>query len=201
MIRFCHGFNVHDGGKRSLGELSIEYTRYLRMPARLFSWGWSSLFSVRFRTIGAVDKFIQMQRDSPARVWVGHSHGCHIICTAYQSLPDDVEPPEALVLIQPAMNVNYKLPFVHTLVRYNPHDLAVKFGQVWRKVNPVSWIWKHPWGAAGRYGFDNPTRLTRQVDTSVEAHGECAHKGHGAGKPPSYWAAHDAEWILSVLER
>lgn len=199
MIRFCHGFNVRDGGQRSLGDLATEYSRQLQMPALLFNWGWSRVTTVRFRTGGAIDDFIQRQRENPARVWVGHSHGCHIICTAYRSLPDDVEPPEALVLIQPAMNVNYRLPFVPILVRYNPHDLAVKLGQIWRRVNPVSWFWRHPWGAAGRYGFDNPTRLTRQVDTSVKTHGQSAYRGHSVdGGSPEYWGEHDAQWIKSI---
>lgn len=200
MIRFVHGFNVPDGGKKSLGPLADEYARQLRERTVLFKWGWSSLFSVRFRTRGAVSQLIERQRIDPARVWVGHSHGCHIICTAYRSLPDDVEPPEALVLLQPAMHTDYKLPFVPTLVRYNPHDTAVWWGRQWRRLNPVSWFWRHPWGAAGRYGFENPNRVTHQVDTSVETHGGYAHRGHGVGSPASYWAHHDASWIKTVLE-
>ncbi len=200
MIRFVHGFNVSDGGQNSLGPLSAEYSRCLQESVALFKWGWSGLFSVRFRTGGAIDGLIDRQRKNPARVWVGHSHGCHIICTAYQSLPDDVEPPEALILLQPAMNTSYRLPFVPTLVRYNPYDKAVWWGRQWRRLNPVSWFVRHPWGAAGKYGFEHPNRLTHQVDTSVATHGDCAHRGHGAGAPPEYWGNHDSEWIKTVLE-
>lgn len=199
MIRFVHGFNVRDGGESSLGPLSAEYHRQMREPVELFSWGWSGVLSVRFKTGGAIESFIQRQRECPARVWVGHSHGCHIICAALEALPDDVEPPEALILLQPAMHVDYDLPYKPILVRYNPGDLAVWWGKQWRRFNPVSWVKRHPWGAAGRYGFNRPHDLVLQVDTSTNPHGQAAYRGHGVGTP-AYWGEHDANFIKEVLK-
>lgn len=192
MIRLVHGFNVWDGGWSSLGPLRDGYRLYGH-DTEIFSWGQSTLLSVRLKTAGAVESFIERQEKYPARMWVGHSHGAYVCTRAFESLPDHVEPPEAIVLVQPAMRTCYRLPdTARVVVRHNPHDLAVWMGKQWRRLNPVSWFARHPWGVAGRYGFDALPRDGVAIDTSDPAHGKCAIRGHSAhGGQGDYWARVD----------
>lgn len=197
MIRLIHGFNVWDGGWSSLGPLRDGY-RARGHSTEIFSWGPSSLLSVRLKTAGAIEEFIARQEQYPARLWVGHSHGALVCCRAFESLPDHIEPPEAMILVQPAMHADYRLPDTARLVvRYNPHDLAVLAGKCWRTLNPVSWFVRHPWGAAGRYGFARLPRDSVAIDTADAAHGDFAIRGHSAhGGHGGYWAGVDLHYAL-----
>lgn len=194
-IRIVHGFNTMDGGKKSVGPLESGYGA-LGYSAEIYRWGASNIFNVRLLTSGAIDGLIEEQRNNPARVWVGHSHGAYICCAAHKALPDDVQPPEALVLIQSAMHTDAALPPLPIVVRYNHGDWATWWGERWRRWNPVSWVCRHPWGAAGTYGFDDPHDLVIQVDTDSPRHGEHRIKGHSAhGGHADYWATYDLRRI------
>lgn len=190
LARVGHGFNVLDGGKKSVGPLRDGYARH--GEAELYTWGASNLFNVRVLTQGAIDGLIAEQDERPAKVWAGHSHCAYVMCEAYKALPEHIQPPQGLVLIQPAMQVDYPLPDLPIVVRYNRGDWATWWGKRWRRVNPVSWFKRHPWGAAGTYGFDSPHDKVLQVDTDSPRHGEHRIKGHSAhGGHGDYWATYD----------
>ena len=188
LIRIAHGYNVVDGGAKSVGPLRDGYKK-LGMEAEIYAWGASRLLNVRRRTPDAIDGLIQEQEERAARVWAGHSHGAYICCEAIKALPDHVEPPQALILIQPAMRRDYSLPHLPIVVRFNHGDWATWWGERWRRV--VFWS-KGPFGDAGTYGFNGPHDKVIQVDTDSPRHGEHRISGHSAhGGHGDYWAQHD----------
>jgi len=71
----------------------------------------------------------------------------------------------------------------------------VQLARVWAWVNPVSWAWRHHWGAMGRYG---PKTTDLRV-TGVDAERENDTTGHTEWRNghAGYWLP----WIVGLLEQ
>jgi hypothetical protein len=134
-----HGFNVHDGGKRTVGTLR-PYLERAGYDVRIFSYGWMGLVSVRLFNA----RFAQMMADlsNSDDLMIGHSNGCCLIHLAAQRRA----PFRRVVYINPALDRAAPLaPQVGALdVWHSPSD------------KPVSWarfLPDHPWGDMGAWGY------------------------------------------------
>jgi len=161
-IALLHGFNVSDGGKGTLG-LWASTLRDAGHDAALLDYGWVGPLRVRIENMDVVERLNELRPD----VIIGHSNGAAI---AWQYMMQKCATMRGVVCVQPALNVDTVWPWrVNRIITlYNPHDYAVLWGRRWRIVNPVSWFVRHPWGAAGRYGFRKTDRRFTQLNTSID---------------------------------
>lgn len=85
-------------------------------------------------------------------ILLGHSNGCTILADA----TDKGLQAGGIILLNPALNVDRRIscdiPWIH--IYCNKDDKVVTSGKWWRRVNPVSWFIRHPYGEQGRYGPD-----------------------------------------------
>ncbi|MCG5533116.1 hypothetical protein LRF89_06630 [Halorhodospira sp. 9621] len=94
---------------------------------------------------------------------------------------------DRMLLIQPALTKYAEFgPGARSItVLYNRRDFAVQMARLWAWVNPVSWAWRHHWGAMGRYG---PQIADFRV-VSIDTERENDTTGHTAWREEhaSYW--------------
>jgi hypothetical protein len=154
-VHTFHGFNVDDSGEATLDQLDPWLSQGGR---RVVDWDREkeSLLDARM-TAGNVARaaasYIRQQVDYEPRVAisaVGHSHGCNII-RLLSHLPG-VNLLHA-VLINPAIRVDADIKARHIWCFHSAHDAAV-LSSLALRVLPWNWFWRHPWGAAGRWGMN-----------------------------------------------
>ena len=77
---------------------------------------------------------------------------------------------DRMVLIQPALarNVEFASGVRSIAILSNGKDFAVQLARFWRWINPVSWAWRHRWGALGRYGPGMEDPRVVGIDTQAE---------------------------------
>lgn len=188
MIHLIHGFNVTDGGKKSVGRLR----RFLKNSA-LHNYGWVGPFLLRFKNKETVEELLPKIREGD--VCVGHSNGA-LIC---YNLVERGAPVSKVVLIQPALRRDSKWPVdVEVLCVWNPKDWAVSLGRVWSGIVSLLTPGRHGWGAAGRHGLDQKTPNITQWNTA-DGQWKVTAKGHSTiltnDRCLRYWGPKIAEWI------
>lgn len=143
-----HGFNVHDGGRGSVGKLRPFFAK-AGIPYLLVDYGFFDLIKtytsnkkVAKRLADSV-RTAKISNPNSKIVVVGHSNGCAIIYLAckYYNAPVD-----KAVFINPALDSDIVRPTaLKSLdVWYSPSDKPVK----WAKLLP----W-HVWGDMGKVGY------------------------------------------------
>lgn len=152
-VWLIHGFNVADQGQGTIERLRY----YLSGVSLRLSYPWTFLLSLRVRNRWLAEFLVSEHRSGDSVV--AHSNGCVIALMAAQRGAMF----ETLVLINPALNARTEFPSqlraVHVLHAEN--DRAVTAGKWWRRLNPVSWLFRHPWGEMGRIGYQgNDPRVT-----------------------------------------
>lgn len=200
-IALVHGFNVWDGGEASLGD----WDSALHTAGHntwLIDYGWTGLLRVRLENMNVVDSLERYRPD----VIIGHSNGAAI---AWQYAQTGA-PLAGVVCVQPALNTETVWPanVGRIVCLYNGDDWAVLAGKVWRLLNPVSWFRRHPWGAAGRYGFERADRRFdldrrfRQFDTARDPHHPyCGHSiSHLSRDGAHYWARRAFNEVTQTCE-
>ncbi|MCC5809878.1 MAG: hypothetical protein JJU06_05845 [Ectothiorhodospiraceae bacterium] len=186
-----HGFNVRDGGLRSLEPTLAQLRRRGHTTARI-DYGFVHLARVRLRMRRAVELLIAAQPE----VVLAHSNGCPVTAEAIrQGLRL-----RAVIAYQPAMRRDAVWPFDagRVLVLHNRRDCAVKLGRAWRVINPVSWFVPHYWGSAGAHGFTDPGYHVRQIDTEplgFTGHSYLSADRDGEAPAARYWAGRIHDFI------
>lgn len=158
-VHTFHGFNVGDGGASTLDQLDPWLAEDGR---RVIDWDRKKEFLIDARVTadnvaGAAADYIRQQVEYEPEVVVsavGHSHGCNIIRMLSR------QPGVALthaVLLNPAIRVDADIRARHVWCFHASHDAAVLASLALRAL-PWNWFWKHPWGAAGRWGMETKGR-------------------------------------------
>lgn len=143
-----HGFNVHDGGRGSVGKLRPFFAN-IGIPYLLVDYGFFDLIKTYTSNKKVAKRLADSIRTAKISnpdnkiVVVGHSNGCAIIylaCKHYDA------PIDKAVFINPALDSDIIRPTtLKSLdVWYSPSDKPVK----WARLLP----W-HIWGDMGRVGY------------------------------------------------
>ncbi len=134
-----HGFNVWDGGKRTIGKLR-PYLEAEGYDVRLFSYGWTGLIGVRLFSKRYAKRLAEMINEGD--LLLGHSHGCCLIHMAGHLRARF----QKAVYINPALDRAAPLaPQVSALhVWHSPSDSPVTLARI---------LPRHPWGNMGAVGY------------------------------------------------
>lgn len=163
-IVLVHGFNVRDGGAKTVDRLAP----YLHDAGHEVDiddadYGPFSLWDVRFRKHKAVVRIARALESADAVV--SHSNGANYEHKALRLLPP--EPKKRVVRLSPAVDVNTGVaPCVnYGHVFHTRTDLAVWASRL---------LLFHPWGQQGRKGYLGNDRRVRNIDFSdiVKGHSD-----------------------------
>ena len=194
-VHLIHGFNVTDGGKGTVGHLSVLF-QALGYDVKLHDYGWTGPFLLRFTNDSVVDKLKSIIK--PEDHIVGHSNGCYI---AYDLIEAGVEC-KSVVCIQPALRRDtvWGNGVKNVLCIYNDEDWAVRAGKWWRYVtylNPWSWFQPHSWGAAGYFGFTTHDKRITHWKSNDKVWGIPASGHSEIFKPKQFgfWGNKIANWV------
>ena len=172
-----HGFNLSDGGADTVGRV-LPHAQGAGINAQLFSYPWTFLFSLSWRTEEAVEKLIELADGKEIGV-LAHSHGNVIAVKAAQRGCKIVH----LIAIQPALKRDTSFPPIMRRVDvvYNPGDNIVTWAKRWRELaNAMPWRDDNPhmWGSMGRNGpeTDNPAVIRHEIHKDFKHSGMFAHK-------------------------
>jgi len=139
-IFLLHGFNVRDGGKKTIGRLSE-----VLPSARLVSYGFLGLIGVRFFNDNLAKMLASLA--TPDCVLIGHSNAASIIYEALQL--EQCPKIKRIVLIRPALdsNVDFGSKVERVDVFHHEGDKPVFLSQ---------FLPCHSWGDMGTEGYDGP---------------------------------------------
>lgn len=141
-VWLIHGFNVRDGGERTVGTLRpfLEGAGY---EVKRFRYGWKGLLGVRFGN----DNLARIIADivDPGDHVIGHSNGA---CLAKLAADHGAQFGH-MVLINPALDADTTFaPSIRKIsIWHSPSDGPVKFGAL------LPW---HNWGDMGAIGYRGP---------------------------------------------
>lgn len=142
-VWLLHGFNVSDGGERTVQALApfFEAEGY---EVKRFRYGWRGLLGVRMMN----DTFARILADiiEPGDIVLGHSNGG---CIGYLAAAEHAAPIGQLVLINPALDADVKFPAQLRAVHiwHSPSDRPVAVAKL------LPW---HNWGDMGAVGYRGP---------------------------------------------
>ncbi|MEJ1402648.1 MAG: hypothetical protein RPU73_02030 [Candidatus Sedimenticola sp. (ex Thyasira tokunagai)] len=165
-VILVHGFNVADGGKKTIDRLIpclIERRRHVVQ----YDYGYRFLLGVRLRSKEDARGLMDIYR--PGDIVIGHSNGAHLIALAIEM----GMPVKRAIMIHPALNKDWRPPYDHPIeeihVYYSGKDVA-------------TWMAKflpfHKWGAMGTVG---PT----SADSRLIGHQE--EQSHSGGFVEHPW--------------
>ncbi len=147
-VLLIHGFNVWDGGRKSIGELR-GYFAAANIPYHILKYGHFGLRDTRTKNDNVARQVTNFIKNSNEPVIViGHSNGCaitHLAMDLYGAQPAHC------VYINPALKralIHHKCPSYD--VWHSPSDKPVK----WAKWLPNQRF--RPWGIMGAFGADAP---------------------------------------------
>jgi hypothetical protein len=177
-----HGFNVDDGGARTLGPLESQL-RARGAEVVEFDRGHEGLLAAANEDDEAAEKlaayFMQHPTAREKNVLVGHSHGCNIIHQAFELHPELANYVGHALLVNPALRRKALFPSEVNVVCYHSDDDKIVSSAKWLRVLPWRWFVPHPWGEAGRYGLEDTHATRRNIDL------KCLHNaaklGHSGG--------------------
>jgi len=147
-VHLVHGFNVSDGGKKTVAILE-PYITEQSMKARVFSYGWLGLMGVYYLNPRIVKQLISRVKEGDSGI--GHSNGCVIIhMAAFYGAPF-----KNVAYLNPALNSNVPLaPQIEKAsVFYNDGDNAVKVATWLRELMPWAPLGDPVWGDMGARGY------------------------------------------------
>jgi len=140
-----HGFNVSDGGASTVGKLD----EFLDTIPVKYGWMWR----VRVRLCNKSIAETVASLVSGKCIAVAHSNGALIAVQAVEAGAKF----DKLVLINPALDVNYKFPEGQRVdVYHTPEDRATLLA----RFIPLS-----DWGAMGRYGYKGNNPLVHNYNS------------------------------------
>jgi len=142
----CHGFNVSDSGRSTIGQLQPYFTAR-GYDTILFPMGWMGLIQVRSQNMKHAVRVAEAARNAVLYgqevVAVGHSNGC---CVLHLATTELQAPIGKLAYINPALDSD-KAPgplVTHCHVWYSPSDWPVKLARM---------LPSHDWGDMGAVGY------------------------------------------------
>lgn len=145
-----HGYNVKDGGARTVGRLKYPLMQK-GIDTRIPDMGDLSLIDVRFANQN-IAKVIASMAGGPRNV-IAHSNGALI---ANYAADAGLQIPK-LVLISPALNKNFSFSSnIKSVVVYHSLGDAV----LWFS----HWLAMHGWGKMGRVGYTGSDKRVKNVD-------------------------------------
>lgn len=175
-IGILHGWNVRDGGAGTIDRVkdyaagrnvvihdldyAPDFQRNLIIKGMDLRW----LFGLRKTNARAVADILPQIEQFPGMVLIGHSNGCLVL----HELVKAGAPIGAAVCLQPALRRDTEWPEdLPVLCTYSKRDYIVRYGaRWWGRFASVAKPWRdrHGWGAAGYYGFDDPSKTKWRVD-------------------------------------
>ena len=167
-IVLVHGFNVRDGGRRSIDQLADSLRRRGHtVDTDTADYGWHGLIKVRFFHGSAVRRIRAALMSADAVIT--HSNGANYATKALKKINSK----KIVVHISPALNKRSKPPkSVGTQhVFHTRHDNAVQWGK---------YVLFHPWGNMGAYGYaGKDNRVTNHDYTNrVKGHSDWFRNGN-----------------------
>lgn len=194
-IHLVHGFNVWDGGFKTVGKLR-RYVEHL-FDVKEIKYGWTGLAGVRFKNPKVADKLVKIANGD---IGIGHSNGCAIL----QRAVTHGAKYEILIFINPALNKEARVP-IHSSVKrvyvlYSPDDEPVKWAKWLRKFSPLSWFDPHPWGEMGRVGYcgvDDKRYIS--INKCTGRLPSCEHSDMFNGDRIDYWGDYIRKLLVDEI--
>lgn len=161
-IVLVHGFNVRDGGKRTIDKLAKHLQGYGHtVDTDTADYGLHGLIKVRFFNGQAVRRIRGALVLADAVIT--HSNGANYTTKALKTLTHKVK----VFHLSPALNKKKKVPAAVSVMHvfHTGHDKAVK---------AAKYLIAHPWGNMGRVGYKGKDkRVTNHDHTDrVPAHSD-----------------------------
>lgn len=151
-IHLLHGFNVSDGGEKTVAQLK-PYTEAADLSAHIYSYGWIGLMGAWFLNPRIVKQFLP--RVGSGDIGCGHSNGCALLHKAAHL----GAPFSGLIYINPALRPDAaRAPQVEWInVYFNDGDHAVKVAAMLRLLAPWAPLGDPLWGDMGARGSARST--------------------------------------------
>lgn len=166
-VVLVHGFNVRDGGKRSIDTLAplIKRSGY-EVDVDEADYGFFNLLMVRIASLRARKGVISRLAKAfeTADIIITHSNGANFTTKALEMLDKKFTGSKLVIHISPALNRDTKIPnaVLHQLVLHTHHDKAVII---------ASLLLFHPWGSMGAFGYNGKDpRNTNCRNHDVKGH-------------------------------
>jgi len=167
-IVLVHGFNVRDGGRGTVDQLSwlIRDDGY-KVDLDEGDYGFFTIWMIRFKKSKIRQRVLYRLAKTfeTAQVIITHSNGAHFCTEALELLPTAYNNTKIVIHISPALDRDTEIPLAvrQQLVMHTPHDKAVKL---------ASWIpFNHPWGRMGAKGYSgDDNRNTNLEVPEVKGH-------------------------------
>ena len=140
-IVLVHGFNVRDGGKRTIDQLAGSLRRRGHtVDMDSADYGWHGLIRVRFFHGSAVRRIRTALMSADAVIT--HSNGANYATKALRK----IDSKKIVIHLSPALNKRSKPPKAvsEQHVFHSRHDNVVQWAR---------YILFHPWGNMGAYGY------------------------------------------------
>lgn len=176
-IVLVHGFNIRDGGKRTVDQLApfIKEAGY-SVDLDEGDYGFFNIWMVRFRRSKTRQRVLHRLAKAfeKADVIITHSNGANFTNQALDLMESEFNNTKLVIHISPALNRNTELPTAihHQLVLYTPHDRLVKLSSL---------LLFHPWGMMGAKGYSgNDNRNVNVKVESVRGHSDWFKTKHVA---------------------
>jgi hypothetical protein len=166
---FVHGFNVKDGGRRTIDQVIPGFRAAgIEVDADEADYGYFNLFMIRLirsrhrdRMLGRLAKAFES-----ADVIVTHSNGAHFATRAMDMLGPEHNNTKTVIHISPALNRRTEPPAAvkRQLVMHTPYDIWVRL---------ASYLPFMPWGRMGAFGYsgDSP-KVTNLKRSEVHRHSD-----------------------------
>jgi hypothetical protein len=174
-IVLVHGFNVRDGGKRTVDQL-VPLIRNAGYSVDLDEgdYGFFNIWMVRFRKSKTRQRVLHRLAKAfeTADVIITHSNGANFTTQALDLMDHEYNNKKLVIHISPALDRDTDIPNAvrQQLVLYTPHDKAVKWS---------SFLWFHPWGRMGARGYSGEdNRNTNLKVEAVKGHSDWFRAGH-----------------------
>jgi hypothetical protein len=146
-IHLLHGFNVSDGGRKTVGQLT-PYFELSGHAAKTISYGWIGLMGAWFINPRIAEQLIS--HVGPDDLGCGHSNGCTVLHRAAHL----GAPFRGLIYINPALRQDAapssQVKWVD--VYFNDGDHAVKLAAILRLLAPWAPLGDPLWGDMGARG-------------------------------------------------
>ena len=148
VIHLVHGFNVFDGGEKTVARLKPYLVKSSEYSAQVFSYGWIGLMGAWFLNPRIVKQLIA--RVGANDIGYGHSNGCALLHRASHLGAPFI----GLIYINAALKSDAaRAPQVKWIDVYcNDGDHAVKFAALLRLLAPWAPLGDSLWGDMGAKG-------------------------------------------------
>lgn len=181
-IALIHGFNVRDGGKRTVDTLAPRLIeRGHEVDTDSMDYGFHHLFKVRFNHKKEVERIAAAMEKADAVIT--HSNGANYSMQAAYMISS----PIIMLHMSPALNTKVNIPacVTHMEVLHTRNDKAVK---------AAKWLIFHPWGNMGSAGYKGQDTRGRNHEYT---HMVKDHSNWYKGDKATFFANVDADILES----